>query len=102
MTAFASGARAKAICDRCGLTYRLGELRGETVMGRNTGVLVCPDCWDCDHPQNFLGLVRVDDPQALRNPRPDTPWLSRDILWGWRPVMGVYAKCEVGQVKVTT
>lgn len=37
-----------------------------------TGLLVCPECWDEDHPQNQLGRFPVDDPQALRNPRPDS------------------------------
>ena len=34
-------------------------------------MLVCPECWDPDQPQNQLGRYNVDDPQALRNPRPD-------------------------------
>ena len=36
-----------------------------------TGLLVCEECWDPDHPQNHLGREPVNDPQALRNPRPD-------------------------------
>ena len=32
-------------------------------------------------------MYRVEDPQALRNPRPDTSYeQSRDIQWGWDPV----------------
>ena len=37
-----------------------------------TGLLVCQECWDADHPQNHLGREPVNDPQALRNPRPDS------------------------------
>lgn len=46
-------------------------MKTETVQGRVNNLLVCETCWDLDHPQNWLGRVRVDDPQALRNPRPD-------------------------------
>ena len=49
----------------------------------------------------MLGTFPVDDPQALRNPRKDTTYVtsgvnvdgynaggSRDIQWGWSPVGG--------------
>ena len=49
----------------------------------------------------MLGTFPVDDPQALRNPRKDTTYVtsgvnvdgynaggSRDIQWGWNPVGG--------------
>jgi hypothetical protein len=49
----------------------------------------------------MLGTFPVDDPQALRNPRRDTTYVtsgvnvngylsggSRDIQWGWNPVGG--------------
>jgi len=41
-----------------------------------TGLLVCQECWDPDHPQNHLGREPVNDPQALRNPRPDTSLMT--------------------------
>ena len=69
---FAAGTRAKAICDICGLMFKLKELRPLMVKGRNTNLLACPKDWNPDHPQNRLGEQRVDDPQALRNPRPET------------------------------
>ena len=68
---FASGKKALAECDRCGFRYYLPQLRNEYVRGRNTGLRVCPICWDEDHPQNKLGEYPVDDPQAIRDPRPD-------------------------------
>lgn len=71
MTAFARGKHAPGICDRCGLQFKLRKLRTESVRGKPTKALVCGDCWDEDHPQNFVGSVPVRDPQALRNPRPD-------------------------------
>lgn len=86
---FAAGKRAIAICDRCGLQFKLAVLRAETVRGRSVSNRVCPSCWDLDHPQNFQGMYPIDDPQALRDPRPDTALVeSRDYAWGWNPVGG--------------
>ena len=49
----------------------------------------------------MLGMYPVDDPQAVRNPRPDRSYVasgvltngyqgegSRNIQWGWNPVGG--------------
>ncbi len=98
---FANGKNAIAICDRCGFQYKLSLLRKEVVKQKIYNTLVCPTCWDPDQPQLMLGSFPVDDPQALRNPRRDTTYLtsgvnaagnisggSRDIQWGWRPVGG--------------
>lgn len=85
---FASGKKALAICDVCGFQYKLGQLRKLVEKGRVTETKACPECWDPDHPQLHLGEVPVEDPQALRDPRPDSAELvaSRDIQWGWNPV----------------
>ncbi len=77
--------------------------------------MVCQACWVPDQPQLQLGMYPVDDPQAIRNPRPDTTYYqagltglqidvinpvnpisvlsfgtpsggSRVIQWGWDPV----------------
>jgi hypothetical protein len=98
---FASGKKAIAECDRCGQQYRLKKLRTEIIKQRKYELLVCPECWDPDQPQLMLGTFPVDDPQALRNPRRDTTYVtsgvnnagnlsggSRDIQWGWAPVGG--------------
>lgn len=87
-TRFASAKKALGLCDVCGFSYKLKELRAVYVKGRNTNTLACPECWDPDHPQLRLGEFPVDDPQALRNPRPDTAELRavRDIQFGWNPV----------------
>lgn len=96
---FASGKRAISECDRCGQRFQLKELRSLVVKTKNVNILVCRSCWEPDHPQLQLGMYPVDDPQALRNPRPDTSYIqsglnadnypsggSRDIQWGWNPV----------------
>ena len=98
---FASGKIAIAECDRCGQQYKLKQLKIEIIKQRQYQLLVCPECWDPDQPQLMLGTFPVDDPQALRNPRKDTTYVtsgvnvngyvsggSRDIQWGWYPVGG--------------
>ncbi len=98
---FANGKNAIAICDRCGFQFKLHQLRKEVVKQKVNNTLVCPECWDPDQPQLLLGQTPVSDPQALRNPRRDTTYLtsgvnaagfpsggSRDIQWGWNPVGG--------------
>ena len=85
---YASGQKAIAICDVCGFQYKLRELKELIVKGNKTNIKACPECWNPDQPQNKLGEFPVEDPQALRNPRPDSTELvsSRDIQWGWDPV----------------
>ena len=124
---FASGKNAIAICDRCGFQFKLTELRTEIIKTKQYNALVCNECWDPDHPQLQLGMYPVDDPQALRNPRRDTTYVtaglnaagnltggSRDTQWGWNPVGGSrffddaltpnYLVCqtELGTVTVVT
>ena len=90
---FTSGRYAISECDRCGQRYKLTALRELIVRTRKTNVMVCPTCWEPDHPQNMQGMYPVEDPQGLRNPRPDKSlssdggdYSSRDIQWGWNPV----------------
>jgi hypothetical protein len=98
---FASGKVAIAICDICGFQFKLKELRTQIVKLKPVNDRVCPECWSPDHPQLQLGMYPVDDPQALRNSRRDTTYVtagpnvngnltggSRDIQWGWNPVGG--------------
>jgi hypothetical protein len=98
-TQFASGKKAIAECDRCGFRYQLKKLRKLTIKTKTTNILVCPTCWEPDQPQLQLGMYPVNDPQALRNPRPDNSYFqsglnalgnvsegSRQIQWGWNPV----------------
>ena len=68
---FASSRNALAICDICGFQYRLGELRNLVKKNKITELKACPECWNPDQPQNRLGEFPVDDPQAVRTPRPD-------------------------------
>ena len=110
---FASGKHAIAECDRCGFRYKLRDLKPLVIKTKNVNILVCPECWEPDQPQLQLGMYPVDDPQALRNPRPDRSYIlsgtnglqlvptgngpdgagtveggSRIFQWGWYPVGG--------------
>lgn len=67
---YASGKRAWGICDRCGFRYLLSTLRAESIRGVLRNNRVCESCYDGDHPQNFLGMTPIYDPQALENARP--------------------------------
>jgi hypothetical protein len=68
---FASGKNALGICDVCGFQYKLGRLKNLVRKGKDTNIKACPECWNPDQPQLHLGEFPVDDPQALRDPRPD-------------------------------
>jgi hypothetical protein len=86
---FVQGKKAFGFCDVCGQRYDLPKLKPLTIKTKITNILACPECWNPDQPQLQLGMYPVDDPQALRNPRPDTALVvSRDIQWGWNPVGG--------------
>jgi hypothetical protein len=111
---YSSGKFSIAECDRCGQRYKLKELRKLVVKQQIKNIKVCPSCWDPDQPQLSLGLYPVDDPQAVREPRPDVSYTvsgtsglqingtndnteegvgfpeggSRIFQWGWNPVGG--------------
>jgi len=111
---FSSGKYAIAECDRCGQRYMLKELRKQVLKTKMYNIKVCQSCWDPDQPQLSLGLYPVNDPQAVREPRPDTSYIlsgtnglqtninggtglyglgtpeagSRIFQWGWAPVGG--------------
>jgi hypothetical protein len=98
---FASGKNSIAMCDRCGQQFKLTALKKEVIKTKLYNLMVCNACWDPDQPQLQLGMYPVDDPQAVRNPRKDTTYVtagvnsigsltggSRDVQWGWAPVGG--------------
>lgn len=96
----ASGKHAWGICDRTGFRYPLADLVYEYQNGVRTGIRVGRDIADPDHPQNFIGRVRTDDAQTLRDPRPDQ--LTDRGLFGWDPVgnPGTLLVSRVGRVSV--
>ena len=112
MGSFASGKRSFGFCDQCGFRYPLKTLKPLIVNFVRTSTLVCKKCWNPDHPQYRLGKLKINDPQALKDPRPDTAQTeSRMMQWGWNPVGGardpvtpndLEAAGEVGDVTITT
>jgi hypothetical protein len=111
---FASGKYSIAECDRCGQRFKLVQLKKLTIKTKQVSIKVCPECWEPDQPQLQLGMYPVNDPQAVREPRPDTSYYasgqsglqtangnsntldqigyqeggSRVYQWGWNPVGG--------------
>jgi hypothetical protein len=111
---FASGKNSIAECDRCGQRFKLKILRKLTIKTKQVSIKVCPECWEPDQPQLQLGMFPVNDPQAVREPRPDVSYLqsgqsglqingtdsagidgfgspeggSRVFQWGYNPVGG--------------
>jgi hypothetical protein len=124
---YASGKHSIAECDRCGQRYKLKELTKLVIKTKTVSILVCPECWEPDQPQLQLGLYPVNDPQGVREPRPDTSYAvsglgtdgysqdgSRQFQWGWAPVGGargfdtvltpnsLISQCLVGNVTIST
>ena len=75
--------------------------------------MVGKDVLDEDQPQLQLGKIRMDDPQALRNPRPDQSLDESRRLFAWNPVgggvtslgsrtVGLDIEAKLGRVTVTT
>jgi hypothetical protein len=98
---FSSGRYSIAQCDRCNFRFKLKELKTLVIKTKNVNILVCRECWEPDQPQLQLGMYPVNDPQAVRNPRPDNSYIvsgldvdgdpsggSRIFQWGWAPVGG--------------
>ena len=85
---YASSRNALGVCDICGFTFKLKKLKDVFSKDTNTHIKACPEDWNPSQPQLRLGDYPVRDPQALRDPRPDTNQLvsSRNIQWGWAPV----------------
>jgi hypothetical protein len=111
---FSSGKYAIAECDRCAQRFKLKQLKKQVLKTKMYNIKVCPSCWDPDQPQLQLGMYPVNDPQAVRDPRPDVSYIqsgtsglqisltggpdelgfgnpelgSRIFQWGWNPVGG--------------
>ena len=111
---FSSGKNSIAECDRCGFRFKLTALQKLVVKTKTYDLKVCPQCWEPDQPQLQLGMYPVDDPQGVRDPRPDLSYRvsgrtglqivltnstnvdaqgvvsggSRIFQWGWNPVGG--------------
>ena len=104
-TRFASYKRAFGFCDRCGQRYDLKKLKKYYILGKLISSKVCPECWDPDHPQNWVGIIggqkSANDPQALREPRPDNNRNESCSDFAFNPVATLPAALELNNVNVT-
>lgn len=100
---FASGKHAFGLCDICGQRYPLRLLKPLTINRKVANTRVCPDDWNPDHPQYRIGLLNMNDPQALKNARPDIGSDNfRSIEWGWNPLYGSTVTTSTGTLVVST
>ena len=101
MSKYARGKYAFGYCDLTGFRYPLRELKPEVVEGKLTGAHVGFDVWSPDHPQNWLGTVRINDPQALYQPRPTGATAGRGFF-AWAPVGDGNSAIVLGTEGLTT
>ena len=101
---YAKGKYAFGYCDKTGFRYPLADLVDEYRDGHKTGFRVGRDVVDPDQPQNFLGRIKINDPQSLLNPRPDTSLEESRRLFGFNPVgnEAQFMVGSIGKVTVTT
>lgn len=112
MSNYAKGKYAYGICDRTGFRYKLNDLRNQIVDQRRSGIMVGKDVMDKDQPQYQIGRLRINDPQAIRHPRPQTDLKASRGLYAWNPIGGwnsaygtsnlnnMVLKGNIGKIKV--
>lgn len=101
---YAQGRKALGICDRCGFTYKLKDLRREVQNKTLNGLKVCPECFDPDQPQYDVNDISTIDPQALYDARVDTGEQASTTYFGFDPVtsIGIVMRGNIGKVTITT
>ena len=104
-TRFASSKGKIAFCDLCGQRCDLDKLKKIYIMGKLINTKRCPECWDPDHPQNFIPILAPpklnNDPQALREPRPDTNRNDSCSNFAYNPVATQQVNCYLNNVFIT-
>ena len=76
----ARGKYAYGFCDRSGFRYDLHDLVYEFRNGVRNGLRVGKDMVDPDHPQNFIGRIKFDDPQSIQDARPDRVEPATEVI----------------------
>jgi len=78
------------------------------ILGKRQNVKVCKECQDennGDHPQYWVGIIggqkASNDPQALREPRPDTNRNDSCSLFGYNPVSSQQVTISLNNVTIT-
>ena len=86
---YARGINAVAICERCSKKSYRRELVYD---GQYPDLLVCADCWDPKHPQEYL--PPVTDPITIYDPTGDPDRIPASTLhfngpWNLRVVVAI-------------
>ena len=94
---------ANGVCDRCSFVWELQKLRYQVVNRQVTSLRVCPNCYDVDNQQLWIGEVDTDDASVLRDARSDSAQrLAGRGVCGWNPVvMAMPLMVVIGKVTVT-
>ena len=104
-TRFASYKRAFGFCDLCGQRYDLRTMRKIYILGKLINTKRCKECWEIDHPQNWVGIIggqkSANDPQALREPRPDTNRNDSCSDFAFNPVATQQVTTYLNNVRIT-
>lgn len=86
MSLYLSGKRIPGVCERCGFRFPLSELQPEVERGKSKGNAICPECFDPDHPQNWVGSRPVADKQSVKDAQPEPGRSAANSLFGFDPV----------------
>lgn len=107
-TRFASNKRSFYFCDRCGFRYPSTKYTYTYVLGKRQNIKVCPTCRDLrngDHEQYWVGIIGSqkvsNDPQALREPRPDTNRNDSCSDFAFNPVATQQVTTYLNNVRIT-
>lgn len=90
------------ICDRCGRRVVHSTLRSEQVRGKDLSNSICEECWDEDHPQNWVGSRAVADKETITDAQPEPDIVAERSLAGYNPVWGQKVFLRAGTVQVLT
>lgn len=106
-TRFASNKRAFGFCDRCGFRGPLRTFTYVYILGKQQNIRVCKECQDYRNGDNEAywwgilgGQKAANDPQALRNPRPDANRNASCSDFAFNPVASLIAYTELNNVNV--
>ena len=106
-TRFASNKRSFSFCDRCGFRCPSKVMSYVYIQGKRQNIKVCQECKDYRNGDNeaywwgILGSQKVsNDPQALREPRPDTNRNQSCTDFAFNPVASLVVYTELNNVNV--
>lgn len=93
-----AGKDVPGICDRCGQRVSHNKLKVEYKQDKPTGIMVCPSCWDDQHPQDDISPIAIDA-QRVKDPRPDPGLRASRSMSGWEPVGNPATDLSMGESK---